>query len=187
MPSGVCNAPAMFQRLMQNCLGKLNLIYCHIYLDNIIIFLQMVEEHLPRLHVVFDQSREYNLKLKPSKCSLFKEEINYLAHWVSKGGVWPSNSNLRAIVECALPQTYMEIRAFLGLVGHYQWFIKGFAHITQLLNELLSGEGASTKSEWVSIKRCLESLWCSETGMHEHPSPSLCQLYQRIPTRNWCI
>ena len=130
---------------MQNCLGKLNFIYCLIYLENIIIFLQMVEEHLHRLHVVFDWFREYNLELKLSKCSLFKEEINYLAHWVYKEGVWPSDSNLRAITKCALPQTYMEILAFLGLVCHYQQFIKGFACIAQLLNGLLSGEGASRK------------------------------------------
>ena len=76
MPFGMCNVPATFQRLMQNCLCKLNLICCLIYLDNISIFLQMVEEHLHRLCVVFDQFRKYNLKLKPSKCSLFKEEIN---------------------------------------------------------------------------------------------------------------
>ena len=54
MHFGLCNAPAIFQRLMQNCLGKLNLIYCLIYLDNIIIFLQMAEEHLGRLCVVFN-------------------------------------------------------------------------------------------------------------------------------------
>ena len=78
MPLGLCNAPAMFQRLMQNCLCKLNLIYCLIYLDNIIVFLQTVEEHLHWLYVVFDWFREYNLKLKWSKFSLFKEEINYL-------------------------------------------------------------------------------------------------------------
>ena len=80
MPFGLCNAPAMFQRLMQNCLGELNLFYCLIYLDNVIIFLQTAEEHLQWLHIMFDQLREYNLKLKPSKCSLLKEEINYLAH-----------------------------------------------------------------------------------------------------------
>ena len=45
---------AMFQRLMQNCLGELNPIYCLIYLDNIIMFLQTAEEHLHRLHIVFD-------------------------------------------------------------------------------------------------------------------------------------
>ena len=151
MPFWLCNAPAIFHRLMQNCLSELNLIYCLIYLDKIIIFLGMAEEHLHRLHVVFDQFREYNLKLKPSKCSLFKEEINYLAHQVSKEGVWPSNSNLRAIAEWAPPQTYTEIWAFLGLMGHYQGFIKGFMLIAQLLNGLLSGEGASRKSEWVLL------------------------------------
>ena len=46
MPIGLCNAPATFQRLMQNCLSKLNLIYCLIYLDDVVIFSQMAEEHL---------------------------------------------------------------------------------------------------------------------------------------------
>ena len=95
IPFGLCNVPAMFQRLMQNCLGELNLIYCLIYLDDLFMFLWTAEEHLHRLCIVFDQLREYNLKLKPSKCSLFKEEINYLAHRVSKQGVQPSDTNLR--------------------------------------------------------------------------------------------
>ena len=103
MPFGLCNALATFQWFMQNCLGKLNLIYCLIYLDDLIVFLWTIEEHLHRLHVVFDRLREYNLKLKPSKCSLFKEEINYLAHRVSKQGVWPSDTNLKAIAEYAPP------------------------------------------------------------------------------------
>ena len=80
MPFGLCNALATFQWLMQNYLGELNLIYCLIYLDDLIVFLQTMKEHLHQLHVVFDCLREYNLKLKPLKCSLFKEEINYLAH-----------------------------------------------------------------------------------------------------------
>ena len=91
------------------------------------------------------------MKLKPSKCSLFREEIDYLAHKVSKEGVRPSNTNVRAIAEYALPQTYTEIRAFLGLVGHYRHFIKGFAQIAQPLNKHLAGEGASHKSEQVLL------------------------------------
>ena len=59
-----------FQRLMQNCLGQSNLIYCLIYLDDIISFLWTAEEHLHRLCIVFSQFLEYNLNLKPSKCSL---------------------------------------------------------------------------------------------------------------------
>ena len=124
-----------------------------IYLDDLIVFLQMAEEHLHWLHVIFDQLWEYNLKLKPSKCSLFKEEINYLAHQVSKRGIWPSDANLKAITDCAPPQTYTEIRAFLGLMGHYRQFIKGFVQIAQPLNEHLAGEGASRKTEWVSLSK----------------------------------
>ena len=45
----------------------------------------------------------------------------------------------------------MEIHAFLGLMGHYQQFIKGFAWITQPVNEYLAREGASRKTEWVSL------------------------------------
>ena len=71
MPFGLCNAPVTFQWLMQNCMGELNFIYCLIYLDNLIMFLRMAEEHLHQLCVVFNHLREYNLKLKPSKCSLF--------------------------------------------------------------------------------------------------------------------
>ena len=52
MPFGLCNVLATFQWLMQNCLGQLNLIYCLIYLDNIVIFLHTAEEHPHCLHVV---------------------------------------------------------------------------------------------------------------------------------------
>ena len=59
--------------------------------------------------------------------------------------------NLKAIAECAPPQTYTKVPAFLGLVGHYRRFIKGFAYIAQPLNEHLTRAGASRKSEWVSL------------------------------------
>ena len=140
-------------------MAELKLIYCLIYLDDLFVFSWTVEEHLHWLHVIFDQLSEYNLKLKPSKCSLFKEEINYLAHQVSNWGVWPSDTNLKATAEYALPQTYTEIRAFLGIVHHYRWFIKGLAWIAQPLNEHLAGEGASRKLELVSLsKNTLEAF-----------------------------
>ena len=119
----------------------------------------MAEEHLHWFCVIYDWLREYNLKLKPSKCSLFKEKINYLAHEVSKQGVWPSDTNLKAIAEYALLQTYTKIRAFLSIIGHYRQFIKGFAWIAQPLNEHSTGEGASRKLEWVSLsKEALEAF-----------------------------
>ena len=70
---------------------------------------------------------------------------------MSKQGVCPSDANLKAIAECVLLQIYTEIHAFLGLIGHYRWFIKGFAQIAQLLNEHLAREGASRNLEWVLL------------------------------------
>ena len=83
MPFGLCNAQAMFQHLMQNTLGELNLTYCVIYLDGVIVFGRMEEEHLECLHMVFERFWEFNLKLKPSKCSFFQSKIMNLAHHVS--------------------------------------------------------------------------------------------------------
>ena len=155
---------------MQNCLGELNLLYCLIYLDGLIMFLQTAEKHLHRLHIMFDWLREYNLKLKPSKCSLFKEQINYLAHWVSKQGVWPSAANLKAIAECVLLQTYTEICAFLGLIDHYRQFIKAFTWIAQPLSEHLTQEGASRKLEWVLLSEdALEAFWALKQDCMNSP------------------
>ena len=78
---------------------------------------------------------------------------------MSKAGVRPSDTNVKAIAEYAPLKTYTEIKAFLGLVGHYRSFIKGFAQIAQPLNEHLAGEGASRKSERVSLsKEALEAF-----------------------------
>ena len=76
MPLRLCNAPATFQCLMQNTLGELNLMYCVIYQDDVIVF-GCTEKHLEHLCMVFERFWEFNLKLKPSKCSFFQSEIMY--------------------------------------------------------------------------------------------------------------
>ena len=151
MPFGLCNAPPTFQRLMQNCLGKLNLTYCLIYLDDVIVFSKMPEEHLQRMRVVFDCLREHGLKLKPSKCDVFKSDINYLAHHVSQKGVLPSKKNLESIAQCPPLDTYTKVKFFVGLVGHYRCFIKGFAKIATPLYDLTSGDNKDKKSEHVNL------------------------------------
>ena len=83
MPFGLCNAPATFQRLMESCLGDLHLNWCIIYLDDIIIFSKTPEEHIERLRGVFEKLFKAGLKLKPSKCEFFKDQISYLGHVVS--------------------------------------------------------------------------------------------------------
>ena len=112
MPFGLCNTPATFQHLMQNSLGELNLMYCVIYLDDVIAFSRTEEEHLEWLRVVFERFHEFNLKLKPSKCSSFQLEIVYLAHHVLRRGILPSQENMRAVQEFPMPETYTQVMHF---------------------------------------------------------------------------
>ena len=140
MPFGLCNAPATFQHLMQNTLGELNLTYCVIYLDDVIVFSRTEEEHLECLCVVFKRFQEFNLKLKPSKCSFFQSEIVYLAHHILWRGILPSQENVRAMQEFPMAETYTQVHAFCGLAGHYMRFIKGFTNIAHPLYDVLGKE-----------------------------------------------
>ena len=140
MPFGLCNAPTTFQDLMQNTLGELNLTYCIIYLDDMIVFGHMEKEHLECLHVMFKWFHKFNLKLKPSKCSFFQSEITYLMHHVSHEGIHSSKENIHAVEEFPMPETFTQVCTFCRLVGHYRCFIKGFAHIFRPLYDVLGKE-----------------------------------------------
>ena len=59
MPYELCNAPATFQRLMQNCLGELNLTYALVYLDDMIVYSKTEEDHLRWLQAVFERFHEH--------------------------------------------------------------------------------------------------------------------------------
>ena len=149
MPYGLCNMPATFQRLMQNCLGELNLTYTLIYLDNVIVYSSTEEEHLTRLRAMFERFRESGLKLKPSKCNFFRTEINYLGHTVSAKGMEPGVDGIKAIAEMALPRTYTGVLQFLGATSYFCRFIKGYANIAKPLNDLLSGTNSKLKGCFV--------------------------------------
>ena len=123
-----------------NTLGELNLMYCIIYLDDMTVFGHMEEEHLERLCVVFERFREFNLKLKPSKCSFFQSEIMYLAHHISWRGILPGWENMQAVQEFLMPETYTQVCSFCRLAGHYRRFIKGFSNITHPLYDVLGKE-----------------------------------------------
>ena len=144
MPFGLTNAPATFQRLMESCLGELHLTWCIIHLDDILVFSQTPEEHLIRLQAVFDKLKATRLKLKASKCELFKKQINYLGHMVGHQGVATDPKNIEAVTVWPRPTTVTEIRSFLGFVSYYRRFIPNFSKIAKPLDKLLQNlEGTS--------------------------------------------
>ena len=151
MPYRLCNTPATFQWLMQNCLGELNLTYALIYLDDVIIFPWTEEEHLTQLQAVFERFWEHGLKLKPSKCHFLRKEIAFLGHKVSEEGMKPGDDGLKGIAEMAPPANYTEIRRFLGATRFFWHFIKNYTRIARPLNDLLEGEASKWKAQPVNL------------------------------------
>ena len=131
---GLAQAPAYFQELMISILKDFP--FAIAYLDYIIIFSQMPQEHLSHICMVVEKLKSANLSMKKSKCSFFSKEIQYLGHILSATGMQPLPSKTHAIQNMKPPTTPKQVRAFLGLVGYYKKFIKGFIKIANPHNLL---------------------------------------------------
>ena len=91
MPLGLTNTPLTSQCLMETCLLDLNLNWCIIYLDDILIFLKDLACHLMRLEAMFQKLEQVRLKPKPLKCKLLCKQSTYLGHIISDGDWWREN------------------------------------------------------------------------------------------------
>ena len=183
MPFGATNAPATFQRLMHDCLGDLNMNWCIVYLDDIIVFSDTKEEHLKRLEAVFQKLMAAGLKLKPTKCFFFRDEIEYLGHVVSGKGISTNPKKIEAVTKWPTPKTVYDVRSFLGFVGYYRRFIKNFSKITKPIREVITGlenqskrAAKKTHIEWTDIAdSAFETLkaMCGNTPILAYPDYQL--------------
>ena len=140
MPFGLVNAPATFQRLMETCLGDLQLNWCLIYLNDMIVFSKIPRQHLTWLRAFFEKLKEAGLKLKTSECEFFKKSLTYLGHRVSEAGIETDDREVRVIWEWPVPKIVTDVRSFLGFTNYYHRFIYKYAQVTQPLYKLISGE-----------------------------------------------
>ena len=105
------------------------------------------------MRVIFDRFRVEHLKLKPSKCSLFHDEIVFLAHHVMKDGVQPSEEHVKAITNFPEPDSYTSIWQFVGMVGHFRCFIMHIAQLVRPLNNHLEGDASKLKAHKVVLSQ----------------------------------
>ena len=129
VPFGLAQAPAYFQKLMTSILKDFP--FAIAYLDDIIIFSKTPQEHLSHIQMVFEKLKSANLSMKKSMCSFLSKEIQYLGHILSATDIRPLPAKTHAIQHMQPPMTPKQVRAFLGLVGYYRKFIKGFAKIVK--------------------------------------------------------
>ena len=106
---------ATFQHLMESCLGEMHLKLYTIYLDDIIVFSKIPEEHIKKLRGVFEKLSAVGLRLQPSRYEFFKSWIAYLGHIVSKDGIETDPKKITAIKEWPIPKTVTEVVKFSGI------------------------------------------------------------------------
>ncbi|KAK7918651.1 hypothetical protein WMY93_009935 [Mugilogobius chulae] len=137
MPFGLCNAPSTFQRAMELVLRGLQWETLLIYLDDVIVIGNGVDQSLDRLEQVFQRFQSYGLKLKPSKCHLLQEEVLFLGHIVSGNGVRPIPALIKDVQQWTSPDNLQELQEFLGLCNYYRKFVPSFAELAAPLHDLL--------------------------------------------------
>ena len=145
MPFGLCNALATFQRVIEYVLARLQWEHCLVYLDDIIVFSETFNKHITRLSGVFDRLRNAGLKLKPKKCCFARSSVQYLGHIVSRIGLEAKKSKVQAVRDYPRSTNATEVRSFLGLVGYYRRFVRGFSTIA---NPLFNLERRATQFYW---------------------------------------
>ena len=136
MPFGLCNAPAMFQRLMERVLRELQWKTLVLYLDDMVIFSKTFKEHVERLREVFNRFRRAGLKLKLKKCHFFKNKISFLGHQADENRIYTDPEKIEKIKNWGVPKDVHDIRVFTGLTSYYRSFVDGYAQLATCLHEL---------------------------------------------------
>ena len=117
----------------------------HCLLSEVIVFSKTPEEHLERLEAVFQKLSAAGLKLKPSKCTFFQTEITYLGHLITSDGVATDPKKVEAVLKWPRPKTVYDVRSFLGFVGYYRRFKKGFSALSRPLYDVTKGLESHSK------------------------------------------
>jgi RNase H-like domain found in reverse transcriptase/Reverse transcriptase (RNA-dependent DNA polymerase) len=153
MPFGLTNAPATFQASVNEALRGLLDQCCIAYMDDILIFSKVGEDHAAHVRAVLERLREYRLYAKLSKCDFDIDEVAFLGFRVGVAGVSMDPRKVLAIREWPKPQSFRDIQIFLGFANFYRGFIIGYSRVVSPITDLLIGMQGGKKTgrfEWTA-------------------------------------
>ena len=186
MPFGLRDAPATFQRLVDKMLTSVQYDFVMAYLDDIVVKGDGVESSLANLREVFRRIREAGLKLKPSKCELFRREITYLGHIINQQGLKTDPKKVEAVRNWPIPIYLTDVRGFIGLCSYYRRFIKDFSEQVKPLSSLTTktSDRVWREEHTEAFKKLKEAL--TSTPLLSHPKPG-CEYVLDTDASTWGI
>ncbi|XP_042449023.1 uncharacterized mitochondrial protein AtMg00860-like [Zingiber officinale] len=107
-----------------------------VFIDDILIYSRLKEEHGRHLRIVLETLRRERLYAKFNKCAFWLSSVGFLGHIVSSSGISVDPQKIEAVTSWEQPKSVQEIRSFLGLAGYYRRFVEGFSSIALPLTQL---------------------------------------------------
>lgn len=160
MPFGTKNAPATFQRLMNQLTSDIP--GCITYIDDILIFSNVWEDHLQRMDTLLSRLSEAGLVLNLEKCDFVKANVQYLGYAIGQGHIAPPTAKVAVNVKMDAPKNRSELRRFLGAIGYYRRFIVNFASTAASMTNLLKKDVKySWSEECVTAFNQLKAILCN--------------------------
>ncbi|XP_068221304.1 uncharacterized protein [Palaemon carinicauda] len=145
MPFGMVNAGATYVKCMRTLLKGLDNVES--YIDDLLVHTKSWSEHLETLQELFQRIRNANLTVRPSKCILASETVQFLGHEIQGGTLSLQETNISKIQSAPQPKTKKEVRSFLGLTGFYRAYVPNYATIASPLSDLTK-KGKSNVVQW---------------------------------------
>jgi hypothetical protein len=134
---GLTNSPGTFQTMMNEIFSDLIIEgVVAVYLDDILIFTNSLEEHRRITQIVMQRMRENKLYLRHDKCEFEKTRIEYLGVIISHNHVEMDPVKVSGVAEWPVPTNKKEVQSFLGFVNFYRRFIADFSHHARPLFDL---------------------------------------------------
>uniref|UniRef100_A0A8C5PKT4 Gypsy retrotransposon integrase-like protein 1 n=1 Tax=Leptobrachium leishanense TaxID=445787 RepID=A0A8C5PKT4_9ANUR len=136
MPYGLCNAPATFQRFLNDVFRDILDSYIVIYLDDILIYSQDLETHRKHVKTVLRRLQEQRLYAKAEKCIFDTDKVEFLGFIISPGNIRMDPSKTEAVATWPVPANKKGVQSFIGFCNFYRKFIRNFSTIIRPLTRL---------------------------------------------------
>ena len=136
MQQGDCNAPATFLHLMTTIFCNVIGIFVYVYLDDLFIFSNTLEDHKKHLAFVFKTLQKHHLYLEKDKCDLYSSSMNCLGHCIDNQGIHVDTNKMVHICKWHTPHNHKDMQCFPRLVQYLAHFMSDITAFTSPLSTI---------------------------------------------------